>query len=253
MRVRLLLLLVAPLALAACGGGGTSSSSELMLSPTAYVKQAAQKSSAASSVHMKLRGSVTVPGGQSVVLSGDGGFAKHDGSFRLDFNAGGLSGSIDAVMQGTELYVRSPLFSDALPKGKTWLKLDLSKQTSAQGLDLTKLAAQDPAQTLARLSQLGNVKEVGTEQVGGVDTTHYRGRVAARTAGATTGPFDVWVGKDDGYVRRVQFATAGAAGSTPGTRITMDLSDFGKDVTITVPSAAESADAKSLNIPGLGG
>jgi len=247
----LALLLVVPLALVACGGG-KASSSELKLSPTAYGKQAAQKSSAASSVHMKLKGSVTVPGGQSVVLSGDGGFTHRDGSFRLDFNAGGLSGSIDAVIQGTQLYVRSPLFADGLPKGKTWLKLDLSKQASAQGLDLTKLAAQDPAQTLARLAQLGNVKEVGTEQVDGVDTTHYRGRLATQTAGATAGPFDVWVGKDDGYVRRVQFAT-GAAASTPSTHLTMDLSDFGKDVTITVPSAAETADAKTLNIPGLGG
>ena len=160
MRALALLLLVAPLALVACGGG-TSSSSELNLSPTAYVKQAAQKSSAASSMHMKLKGSVTVPGGQSVVLSGDGAFTKHEGSFRLDFNAGGLGGSIDAVIQSAQLYVRSPLFADGLPKGKTWLKLDLSKQASAQGLDLTKLAAQDPAQTLARLQSLGNVKEIG--------------------------------------------------------------------------------------------
>jgi len=250
MRALALLLLVAPLALVACGGG-TSSSSELNLSPTAYVKQAAQKSSAASSMHMKLKGSVTVPGGQSVVLSGDGAFTKHEGSFRLDFNAGGLGGSIDAVIQSAQLYVRSPLFADGLPKGKTWLKLDLSKQASAQGLDLTKLAAQDPAQTLARLQSLGNVQEVGTEQVDGVDTTHYRGRLA-QTAGGSAGPFDVWVGKDDGYVRRVQFAT-GAAASTAGARLTMDLSDFGKDVTITVPSAAETADATTLNIPGLGG
>ena len=252
MRVRLLLLLAAPLALAACGGGGKSSSSELNLSPTAYVKQAAQKSSAASSVHMKLRGSVTVPGGQSVVLSGDGGFTKSDGSFRLDFNVGGLSGSIDAVMQGKALYVRSPLFSDALPKGKSWLRLDLAKQAKAQGLDLTTLAAQDPAQTLARLASLGDVKDLGAEQIDGVDTTHYRGHFAKATATQTAGPFDVWVGKDDGYVRRVQFATA-AAGSATRSLITMDLSDFGKDVTVTVPSAAETADATTLNIPGLGG
>jgi hypothetical protein len=226
--------------------------SEHTQTPTAYVKQAAQKSSAASSVHMKLRGSVTVPGGQSVVLSGDGGFTKSDGSFRLEFNVGGLSGSIDAVMQGKALYVRSPLFSDALPKGKTWLRLDLAKTATAQGLDLAAIAAQDPAQTLARLSGLGNVKDLGTEQVGGVDATHYRGRLAKAVAGQSAAPFDVWVGKDDGYVRRVQFANA-AAGSRPGTRITMDLSDFGKDVTITVPSAAETADATTLNIPGLGG
>jgi hypothetical protein len=247
----LLVLLVVPVALVACGGG-KASSTEVKLTPTAYVKQAAQKSSSAGSMHMKLKGSVTAGGGQSVVLSGDGGFTKRAGSFKLDFNAGGLSGSIDAVIEGAQLYVRSPLFADALPKGKTWLKLDLSKQASAQGLDLTKLAAQDPAQTLARLSSLGNVKEVGTEQVDGVDATHYRGSLAAQTAGGTLGPFDVWVGKDDGYVRRVQFAS-GAAGSTPITHLTMDLSDFGEDVTVTVPSAATTADATTLNIPGLGG
>ena len=64
--------------------------------------------------------------------------------------------------------------------------------------------------------------------------------------------FDVLVGKDDGFVRRLQCATA-AAGATPRSLITMDLSDFGKDVTVTVPSAADTADATSLNIPGLGG
>jgi hypothetical protein len=244
----LLLLLVVPLALVACG---KSKSSKVKLSPTASVKQAAQKSSAASSLHMALMGSVTVSG-QSVVLNGIGDFKQHDGTFQLDFNAGGLSGTVNAVIQGTTLYVRSPLFSDALPKGKTWLRLDLTKQPKAQGLDLTALAAQDPAQTLARLSSLGNVKDLGPEKLGSVDTTHYRGSLAKPVAGQPEGPFDVWVGKDDGYVRRVQFAT-GAATSATRSLITMDLSDFGKDVTITVPSAAETADATTLKIPGLGG
>jgi hypothetical protein len=252
MRVLALLLLVVPLALVACGGG-KSSSSEVKLSPTAYVKQAAHKSASASSVHMKLKGSVGVSG-QSVILNGAGDFdfQHHDGSFQLDFNAGGLGGSVDAVIQGADLYVRSPLFSDALPKGKSWLRLDLAKQAKAQGLDLTRLAAQNPAQTLARLASLGDVKDLGAEQVDGVDTTHYRGHFAKVTATQSAGPFDVWVGKDDGYVRRVQFATA-AAGSATRSLITMNLSDFGKDVTVTVPSAAETADATTLNIPGLGG
>ena len=245
----LVLLLLAPLALVACGGG-KSSSKTVTLSPVAYVKQAAHKSAAASSVHMKLEGSVAVSG-QRIVLSGDGDFTRKNGSFTLDFNAGGLSGTVDAVVDGTMLYVRSPLFSDALPKGKTWLRLDLAKQAKAQGLDLATLAAQNPAQTLSRLSKLENVTEVGTEQVGGVDTTHYRGRLAKPVAGQAFGPYDVWVGKDDGLVRRIRFSTTGS--STVHTLVTMDFSDFGKDVTVTVPSAAESSDATTLTIPGLGG
>jgi len=89
------------------------------------------------------------------------------------------------------------------------------------------------------------------EQIGGVDTTHYRGQLEKPPTGVDSGPFDIWVGKDDGYVRRVQFSTTYK--SKPQSNITMDLSDFGKDVTVTVPSAAETADATTLNIPGLGG
>src|SRR2546423_7368097 len=76
------------------------------------------------------------------------------------------------------LYMRSPLFADALPKGKTWLKLDLAKAAAAQGLDLSSLGAQSPTQTLAQLGGLASVTEVGDEQIGGADTTHYRGRIA---------------------------------------------------------------------------
>ena len=152
MRARALLLFVVPLSLVACGGG-KSSSNEITLSPTAYVRHAAAKSSAATSVHMKLKGSVTASG-QPVVLSGNGDFTQHAGSFTLDFNAGGLSGSIDAVMQGTALYVPSPPLSDALPKGKTWPKLDPTKQAKAPAPHLTAIASHEPAQTLPSLSGL---------------------------------------------------------------------------------------------------
>jgi hypothetical protein len=249
MRRAAVALLVVPLALAACGGG--KSTTTVKLTPLAAVRSAATKTAQVASQHMKLTGSVTVSG-QAVTVSGSGDFEQDKGSLHLDFNAGGLAGTIDAVLQKTVLYLKSPLFADVLPKGKTWLKIDLAKVASAQGLDLSSLAAQSPAQTLELLKKLSNVREVGSEQIDGVDTTHYHGRITkAAGAGRASGPYDVWVGRDDGYVHRVKFSIL--VGSAQTLTATMDLSDFGKDVTVTVPSADETLDATNMKIPGLGG
>jgi hypothetical protein len=235
--------------LAAVGCGGSKSSSTSNLTPLAAVKQAATKTADQPSEHLALKGSVTV-NGQPVVVTGNGDFKDRTGSMSLDFNVAGLSGSIDAVVDGTDLYMSSPLFSDSLPNGKKWVKLDLQKAGKARGLDLSTVAGQAPATTLKELGALSKVTEVGDEQVGGTDTTHYRGKLA-KTATHPAGTYDVWVGKDDGYVRRVQVASQ--LGPQQRLQSTLDFSDFGKDVNVKVPSPSETADATNLSIPGLGG
>jgi LppX_LprAFG lipoprotein len=263
MRRALLALLALPLATAACGGAASTGSNDATMTPIAYVKSAAVKTQRATSEHMALRGTITVSG-QVVTVKSDGDFdnASHAGSMTVQFNAGAFEGSIDEVIDGTTVYMRSPLFADALPKGKSWVKLDLAKAAAAKGLDVSSLGAQSPTQTLAQLGVLTSVTEVGDEQVGGADTTHYRGRVTklpqpksaaakAFLAGAKYGPYDVWVGKDDGYVRRVSFSFATA--SKQAISLTSDFSDFGKDVSVTVPAETETVDATNKTIQGLGG
>jgi hypothetical protein len=222
------------------------------------VKSAAVKTTDATSEHMTLKGSVTVAG-QSVLLNGEGDFDNPNrrGTLHLGFNAAGLEGSIDQVITGTTLYMRSPLFADALPKGKSWLKLDLAKAAKAQGIDFSTLGAQDPTQTLDQLKALQSVREIGDETIDGTETTHYRGRLQATAKlksllpNATYGPYDIWIGKDDGYVRRVKLSFA----TTTNQRIalTTSFSDFGKDVKVSVPAEAETVDATNTTIQGLGG
>ena len=265
MRRGVLVLLVLPLEPAACGGG-SKNASEPTLSPVAYVKGAATKTAQAKSEHMALKGSVSVAG-QLVTITGEGDFDNPNrvGSLHLTFNAGGLSGDIDEVISGTLIYMRSPLFADALPKGKTWISIDLEKVAARQGIDLSSLGAQDPTQTFAQLRALGNVTEVGEETVDGADTTHYRGyidpaklpqgaKVKALT-NATYGPYDVWIGKDDGYVRRVKlsFAMGTAAAGRQRIATTVNFSNFNEAVSVSAPSDAETLDATKMSIPGLGG
>jgi hypothetical protein len=264
MRAALLVLLVLPLA--ACGGGGKSSGVVSNLTPIAYVKSAGVKTAKAPSEHSTVNASVNVAG-QAVTVSGAGDFdnTSHQGSMHADFSVSGLSGTIDEVLDGTTIYMKSPLFADGLPKGKTWLKLDLQKALASKGIDFSALLSQNPAQTLSQLQSSGDVTKVGTETVGGVETTHYSGTIdpsklpqgskVAALAGAKYGPYDVWIGNDDGYVHKMAFTYSLKVQGAPREAVTMSMgfSDFGKSVTVTVPTDAESFDATNASIKGLGG
>src|SRR4051812_15897938 len=137
--MRRLVLLLVVLLLAACGGGSKQASGP-ELTPVAFVKSSAAKTAKATSEHLAMTGSVTVSG-QSVALNGKGDFdnTKRTGALHVDFNAGGLAGTIDEVIDGTVVYMKSPLFADALPKGKTWIKIDLQKAGASKGIDFSTL------------------------------------------------------------------------------------------------------------------
>jgi hypothetical protein len=242
MRRALLVLVVLPLA--ACGGA-KKNASETNASPPQAVREAAVKTVAQKGEHVALNGTATLSG-QQVIVTGNGDFKGHAGMFHLNFSAGGLSGTIDAVLDGTKLYLRSPLLASG---SKPWLELDMARaKSTGTGATLSAIAAQDPTRTLEQLGALSHVTKIGDEQVGGVATTHYRGRLAA-SASHSSGIYDVWVGAD-GYVHRVRVSSRIAAGATLDA--TTDLSDFGKSVTVTVPPASQTVVKPTLSL-NLGG
>ena len=258
--------LVLPLTLAACGSGGMSNTEAPKLTPLRSVKSAATKTALAKSQHITLEGSSTTAG-TPIQISGSGDFdnTKKLGSIHADFSAAGLSGTIDEVMNGTALYLKSPLFSAALPPGKTWLKLDLQKVGKSKGIDFSALLSQDPSSALAQLQASGNVTEVGDETIDGADTTHYRAHIdpaklpqgAQRQAlaNAKYGPLDIWIGKDDGYVRRVRtsYSTKTGTSARQAVALTMGFSDFDKAVSVSILADSETLDVTDKAIMGLGG
>jgi hypothetical protein len=257
---RALVLAVLPLVLAACGAA-SKSSSQAQLSPAAYVKQAAKKTSTATSEHMTLSANAAVQG-QKLVVTGDGDFdnVAKQGDLQMHANVGGLDLPIEAIMDKTTIYMKAAIFKAALPPGKTWISIDLQKSAKKAGIDFGRLLGQDPAQQLAQLQAAGNVSDVGSDVIGGVPVEHYRlaidlsklpqGAPIEKLAHPKYAPEDVWVGKDDGYVRRVR-ASYTAQGQTVTTL--MSFSDFGKDVTITVPPASDTMDATKQSLGNLGG
>jgi hypothetical protein len=257
-------LLVLPVGAAACGGSGKGSTTGATDAASA-VQAAVAKTVKAGGEHAVLTASVTAAG-QKVKLSGSGDFdsAKHLGKLHASINLGGVDAQIDEVLSGSKIYVSTPLFAAVLPSGKTWLAVDLADPPKSLGAYASALGTQDPAAALAQLKALTGVSETGSQTIGGVDCTRYRGTIevsklpaataaAVQASGATFGPVDVWVGSD-GYVHRVRVPTsASAGGQAAKTTLTMTLSHFGGGVSASVPPASQTVDASRVSIPGLGG
>jgi hypothetical protein len=259
-------ILALPLVAAACGGGGGGGGSAAPtlghLTPLAYVKHAT-KQTATAPQHTRIKAKLDASGQQGT-FDADGAFdvRKHLGALHLDLNVAGFSGSIDEIIAGTAVYMKSPLFSSSLPKGKEWLKLDVKKLAKARGLNYSTLLSQDPSHTLGQLKGLVKVKKVGVENVDGTTTTHFRGNLdlskvplsaRLKLQNATFTPVDIWVG-GDGYIRREKF---GAAFIVPNGDadlfMQIDYSDFGKPVDVNAPADSQVLDMTSLGLPGLGG
>jgi hypothetical protein len=169
---------------------------------------------------------------------------------------------LDGGNGGPVLYVSLPAMDQFLPPGKTWLKADLQKLGEQAGVNLSQLlqsvGSQDPTQALQMLESVADVQKVGTAQVGGVDTTEYSATIDpqkviakfpgsglekySKLLGTQKIPVQVWIG-GDGLVRKVHESFTAKAASID---MTIELSDFGAPVTVTVPPADQVADISDL-------
>ena len=167
---------------------------------------------------------------------------------------------IEEVLDGLTMYMKLDGLGDRLPGGKPWIKLDLEKLGDAAGLDMQALmqgSGGDPTQYLQYLEAVKDSKQMGTERVNGVETTHWRATVdvgklskdLAKQAGVDTIPVDAWI-DGDGRVRRQVMAWSQQQGSMA---ITVDFVRFGVPVEVTAPPAAQVTDMSALAGAALGG
>ncbi|MDQ2911215.1 MAG: hypothetical protein M3R26_01970 [Actinomycetota bacterium] len=255
----------AALLLVAAGCGGGKSADNGGREPGANpIAQAASNTTRAGSVKIdfEISGAAIKGGGRGVFDTGTTG----SGRLAMTVEGNGQSTTVDTIVDGAVLYIRSPVFRQAgLPAGKEWVRLDLARLAKQQGVDLGSLVDSNPTPNgaLAYLrGSTGKVQELGKEKVKGAETTHYRATIdleqaARRAKGSTRGsirrvidvagvkklPVDVWVG-EDGYVRKVVYKQH--SGKKQSAKITMELYDFGAPITITAPPAAAVVDFQEL-------
>jgi hypothetical protein len=268
--------LLSLLALLATGCGAVATDSvESDLDPVA---KAASQTTAAGSSRVEFTMDMRVAG-EAIDIKGSGAFAYDAGprgylTFEMAVpELGDLR--MDLRMLGTKMYMRMPkqVRDEAFPGGKEWIGVDLSKSLEEVGLgsfDFTQ--QQDPAQMLRYLrAASADVAEAGYDEVRGVPTTKYSGRLdlrkaldagfdqlglsdaerkKARTeveslldkASSATFPFEVFI-DDEGLLRRLTMTMSmEVEGERLEMTMQMDYFDFGVDVDVKAPPAAAVQD-----------
>jgi hypothetical protein len=271
MRRRAIALVLVLLAAAGCGGG---SSQQADTGPSSSAQQAVldagANTEAVKSARISFTGDIT-GGPASGTMSGEGAFAGRQGRMSMDLSGlsggGQFGGRMEIVFDELVFYLKfPPEIAGQLPGGKEWVKFDLAKLGNEQGIDLAQLmqlSGTDPSQSLDLLrAASADFREVGTEEVRGVETTHYRGTVdlekvaqqapeAARESyrriielsGQRSVPVDVWI-DDGGLTRRMHYEQKLPDGSTMD--LTQEYYDFGVDVDVAAPPADEVIDLTEL-------
>lgn len=263
----------AALTTAACGAGGAGNALQ-------SVASAATKTAGVQTEKFHLDLAETVGPIGPLHITADGAADNATKSVEATMNlssvaalAGGTSGSSSAwqaqvILDGSGsspiLYLSLPALQSRL-QGKTWLKADVGKLAANAGINLGQLLQtagnEDPTKALQLLQSVGTVSKVGTATVDGVDTTEYSGTIDVHKAAAALGqaeskllagsqvtsiPVDVWIGSD-GLVRRMHTTlSASTHGMQTVSDLTLDLGDFGTQVTITPPPADQTLDVTQL-------
>mgnify|MGYP001572825887 CR=1 FL=1 len=284
-----------------CGGSGSTQTIAGESISFQELAQSATSSADAKSGRFAFDMSMSLPGADEVfAFSGEGAFDAESerASFSVDMSSfasllGGLfagmagpnaagapdfddpSGwKIEAIQDGTVSYVRFPAVDDQLPAGKSWVRTDASKPGAKQGIDFDfqQLTNTDPRELLDFLQGVsGEIEIVGTEQLRGVETTHYRATIdpleseklvppekqqepeslveqMAAQSGPGEIPIDVWL-DESGLVRKLEMAFSSTQPGTSGSAdasMTFEIYDYGEDVAIELPPASEVVDASAI-------
>lgn len=268
--------IAAAVAIGACAlvsaGCGGATGSALSLDPVAAAATKTQQAGGA-----RVRFAIHFAGAnRSVAVTGAGTI---DGeSSKLTFEAapgsalsqlGGGSMQVISLEQSGDyvLYLQLGALASQLPGGKQWVELDVSKLGKSAGVDLGKLLSGSQIQPGDLLSMLeaegAKIRNLGSATVDGAATTRYHVTIdtakalesnglsspllAGAAAAVPTVPVDAWIGKD-GLLRRIKIAAATAQGRFG---MTMDLYDYGANVTVSAPPSSDVFDATQLAQQGI--
>jgi hypothetical protein len=167
----------------------------------------------------------------------------------------------DELTDGLTMYLRSDELTTGVIGDKHWIKVDLEKLAGEQGADLgelQQLGSADPTDFLAYLKQVRDVHKLGSEDIDGTPTTHYKAtidldHVAAdhdgsnavhqleTLGGPSTFPTEVWV-DGEGRIRRETIDYSADKPAPTRLHFTIDYEKFGVPVDVQLPDADDTVD-----------
>jgi hypothetical protein len=264
------------------GGGGTSAGSgsgnggnAAVLTASAAIEKTSQKTSNVDT--MKIDASVSGQLAATPVTMHMTGQLRLHPKLAMAMNIDQLQskgqtvpGGIQEILLGDTIYMKMPALSQ-MTGGKPWIKISLKEVGSKAGISIDQLLQQaeqqNPADQTKLFTASKDVKQVGTETIDGVKTTHYTGTVSPsemagkldsklqaqfeglyKQLGVSSTAFDVWVDGDSLPRKMVTKMT-----TKSGTMSTTILyRDYGKPVSISAPPASLTGSLPS-NLPNVGG
>ena len=225
----LLIAVVAFLLLAACGGEEGQE-----LSVEEIVTQTTEKTSALKGFHFIFSAENAPTAGEGLSLTFAEGDLVVPDRLRADI-AGSLSGvslTSELVIVGEEDFLKDP-FRDE------WRSFEIGT---------SPVAFFDPAKgVLAIIEGAKELEQAGSEEVGGADSYHLKGKVASRAITPILGnppterPVEVelWIGKEDFLLRRIRLRGPVLEGDPEDVVRTVELSKFDETVEIEPPEVSE--------------
>ncbi|MEV6550766.1 hypothetical protein AB0M57_18965 [Streptomyces sp. NPDC051597] len=275
---------------AACGGSDSGDKSASAqghkggsdFSPVAALQAVQKKTDGAGSAKVEM----TMSMGAVMGLEGKGSLAWGDGLtgvMRLKYTQGAQAQTMKQMgADGIDArYLRDAYYADMGPQfakslgGKHWIRYgydDMAKLMGPAGAVMKdQMQNSTPQQSVKALLASGDVKKVGTEDVRGVQATHYSGTVDmaklvdrssgldAKTlegfknqmtqSGITTDTVDLWVDKNDLLVKK----TERAATKNGELNSTAYYADYGVKVSTEAPPASDTVDFTTMIKPKASG
>lgn len=181
-----------------CGAQGTNSLGNVKLAAAEAVQQSAQKAEEVTSYAADLvlnatggkEGESKIQG--SVLYQSKPQLATDIKLDTITFGGQTVPGGARAILSGDTVYVKSELLNKFAGTDKPWMKVSLNELDAKEQAGIKDFMAQvqqfDLAGTVKLLTASKDVKAVGTETVGGVDTTHYSGTFPVAEAAQAIDP-----------------------------------------------------------------
>jgi hypothetical protein len=242
----------------ASGASGTSGMSPIQAIALAAT-QAKQANSFATDLSIQMSGSTSVSMTGSLALRNEPSVLAAADFSSIKANGQSMPGGLSEIVTDKTIYLKMAELQQELG-GKQWLELPLSELQQSTGLDLSQLLDQvqgnNPLVQTQMLAAAKDVRAVGTQEVDGVQTTHYTGSypISAGLAklpaslrgmaqqqiqklGLQTAAFNVWI--DAQHQTRKMTMTEHGTGETVD--VTLNVTSIGQPVNVTLPSGSQVA------------
>ncbi|MGH3366227.1 MAG: LppX_LprAFG lipoprotein [Nocardioidaceae bacterium] len=221
---------------AGCGSGdeaGTAESPELTKANFTSKVLAAQRQAETAHLEAKIGAQ-----GQEMSMVGDMDLSNDDVAFDLSLSGGAVGGEARFILVDKIIYLKVP----GLSQGGKFIKIDPADGSNpAAEMFSQMLSRLDPSKTFKAFDSIAQLKQAGTEEVDGVETTRYKVSVDTEKAlkaqglGGQVPPgqlpktleYDVWVDSDN-LVRKLSTDVQGSS-------IDMTISEWGEPVDVAAP------------------